>query len=486
MTNHDPLHRLSLSSVLFIAGLLALLGFVYFADRVDAATLYSNTDNDAAQVTTGFATGYQNGSTEACINQVDFQLLRTGGNTSTVQANIVYGETPNVSDGLSTSTNYYSQQDIETSATTTSFYFSPCVTIPAYNKAWVIVNAQNKSGLQTRVSSGATSYGYGGVYPNLTNNGAGNINSSTLPLQTWYGSGDGLATGNETIDLRFPTDGMETPDFSNWVIVSNELNASKTYWFNIKAYLSTSTVSTTEQGTTFTDVTTFTGASSTNFWTIAKSQSLTPSPDGARIWTITAKICGEPYCFVPLATDEISLTTNYTSTIPDTPYTELAGPFHDPDDYLYSYSGDKVTRDQVNTWSAGNWCVDPTSTSWGDLLGFGLCRVGEIFFKPSDKSVTNLIVDFMDIPKEVQPFKTVYNAWNLASEVFTTKRSDAQTTLTLDMSTAFGREDATFTLLSSSTLTGIAGSSTAQQIRDVSAYAIWFTTFLIIGGTILL
>jgi len=488
---YDPLkhrHPLSLSATLFLAGLLALLGFVYFTDRADAAMLYTTIENDASQVTTGFATGYQNAGTAACINQVNFQLLRTGGNTSTVQANILYGETPNESGSLSTSTNFYTQQEIETSATTTSFYFSPCVNIPAYNKAWIILNAQNKSGLQTRVGNGTTPFGWGGIYPNLTDNGVGNINSSTLPVQEWFGSGEGLATGNETIEFRFPTDGIETPDFSNWIIVSNELNASKTYWFNIKAYLSTSTVSTTEQGTTFTDISSFTGASSTNFWTIAKSQSLTPSPDGFRTWTITAKICGEPYCFIPLATDEVIFDTNYTSTIPDTPYTELAGPFHNPDDNLYRHDGIKLSREYVDEWTKNKTtlCGDiPASVvDIGGWTAWGLCKVMDFALRPSDVSYTFLSDNFNLIQK-IYPFKYAFDIIQQMKNgnIIDT---DLSPTLSLNMNTAFDREDATFILLSSSTLTGQFGSSTSAQIRSTATYAVWAITIGIMIATMLI
>lgn len=480
---------LTFASVVFLTALIVLLGFIYFADRADAATLYENTTNDAAQVTTGFATGYQLTNTAACIDRIDLLLSRIGTVTSSIIANIRYGETPVYNTTNRTSTNAYSFQDIDGTATTTSFFFSPCVNVPQYQKAWVVLNTNNHSGLSTRIRNTATTFGWGGldILGNWSDSAAGNVNSSTLPVQTWYGTGENIATGNETVEFRFPTDGLsQVPNFSNWVLLAEELNASKTYYLSVTAYLATSTVSTTENGMTFTDITSFIGATSTNFFAFPKSRTLTPVGDGERIWILEAKVCGEPYCFIPLDSHEITITTNYPGEIPDTPYASLAGPFENPDDYLFSENGERLTREQVDAWAAGNWCTDTPGdwTDFGGGLSWGLCRLSEVLFKPSDMSKDFLLDQALTF-KKIFPFRYVFDAADSANSALSAAKDDASLDLTLDMTTAFGRT-ATFALLTSSTLSGIAGEERKNDIFEVERYVIWLATIGIIFTVLVL
>lgn len=480
----DPFKKLSLATVFFILFLFVLLWGT--TSRVFGATLYSQSVIDGNQVSTGYATGYQLSGTSACVERVDLKFMRIGTPTSTFWANLLYGSDPNTPMGvIRTSTNSYTMDTISNSAaTTTSFYFNPCFEVPAYEKAWVIFNAENKTGLTTAVDTIATMFGWGGVYPGLTQNGVGNVNSSTLPAQIWFGEGEGIATGNENVEFRFPTDGMETPDFSSWVLSANGMNEDMTYWFNVSAYLATSTVSSSENGTTFTDISSFTGASSTNFWTVLKSESLTPGMnDGIRYWIITAKLCGEAYCFIPLDTEEIVITTNFTSTIPDTPYTGLAGPFHNPDDYLYSASGKKLTREQVTRFQEGKWCTDPEG--WVDALGYAFCRVAEILLKPNEEDYS-AIGNAFDNVKKIYPFKYGWDIIDNAKGNAILTDTTLSPTLTLDMRTAFANDTATVTLLSSSTLSNLVGSEQTSNIKTTERYVIWTLVIGLILKTLLI
>jgi len=319
-----------------------------------------------------------------------------------------------------------------------------------------------------------------------------NANFATEPIIGGYsiGNNEGPLTGNESIIIRFPGDGMEEiPDFKNWVLASNGLESTRTYYFSITAYLSSSTVSSSEVGTSFTDISSFTGSSSTASWAFPKSGLLTFGQNGVREWTITAKICGEQYCFVPLDTDEITITTLFPGTIPNNAYAELAGPFDTPDDYLYTKSGQKLTREAVDAWNKNNsiWCGDmpQSSVDIGGWTAWGLCRVFNFILHPSDVSIGFLEDNFLLI-KQIYPMKYVFD-WVDEARLTTEDTSDNSIpSLTIDFAEAFDADIDPLILLSSSSLSTLIGSSTKSSIFTVERYLISLTVLAIVATTVLL
>jgi len=300
-------------------------------------------------------------------------------------------------------------------------------------------------------------------------------------------------TGDEQIRFRYPIENTTTPDFSSWVTSLSGMNAGVNYYIQIKAVLATSTVSSSENGAEKKYVSIFSNESSSPAFTIPKKigDLYGPGGDGDRIWNAYAYVCTDQYCNSVIATDTIVFTTNFSSTIPNSPYTLDAGGIDNPDDYLYGLDGNKLTREQVDAWTAYNWCVEPTSTAWfgldffsGAHLAYGLCTFTAFILQPAPTAWSNLKDGFLTFEK-IEPFASVLSVANSFKNTAGTTQ-DHDLDLVLDMSDAFGREDAQFAILTSSTLTSKVGAERAAEIRTVGSYLVFATVFAIVVGTILL
>jgi len=496
---NDPLKNLSFPVVLFILALTLVFGFIYIVDRADASTLFLDTGTGASDL--GFNVWGGNTRVDSSslqhartISDIGLRLGNPALGTSTGWTlNIGYGTTPtssrdasNAISWVATTTGLLTDLTTSTSPAWYTINLGDGVYIP-YGQNMYVRFYSGSSAFNTEIGRGSS-----GSPPNYA--GGVCINTmcdSSLGVDMRLYEEGGFS-GTENIEFRFPEAGIVTPDFYNWTVALSNMATSSLYYIKINAYLTTSTVSSSENGTEYNSFSTFTGAVSSPYFSFPKNGNLTPNiGDGVRYWLLTAYLCADQYCFVPLDTHSITISTDFDAEIPDTPYSSYSGPFHNADDFLYTLSGEKLTREYVDAWQNEVWCISPTSTSWwGDFLSadhlfYGLCRVNESLWRPSDGDWSKFAALPYTMLRETMPFSMFWNAVEVVRDQFTDTISDEQSTLTLDLTDALPGSSEVV-LLSSSTFSGFIGATTTDQIMTVERYVVWLTFVGIIASTILL
>jgi len=285
------------------------------------------------------------------------------------------------------------------------------------------------------------------------------------------------------------TDGLPIPSPDKIFVDVNDLNPLNQYYIFINAnFVSSSEPTDSSSSLNFQIGSTISGESVYVGFGVMMLDSqdgsyvtLNPPPQTLRSWTLNAFLCEDAYCASILSTDSVSITSlspnspgspANSSTIPNNPWSdEIVW-----EDIPYVAKNGTVLPDKyVNDFASGlnqSWC-GANPEGWDDYMYWSLCKMGEVLIRPST-STGAFFTTGLNRFKNVYPLKYLYDIQNIAStRLGAGARSLTDTTLSVDYSDMEGWNNATFTILSSSTLVNIVGQETKEDIFDVQGYIFW-------------
>lgn len=281
------------------------------------------------------------------------------------------------------------------------------------------------------------------------------------------------ATGNEQIILRTPSSSVAIPNPTSYIVSMYGLNAQKSYYIKVSALQTSSTVSSTEVGTTFNSWAQFgAGASSSSKFNIAMAGNLAPGAVGDRMWTITANLCSDGQCTIVYSSSTRYVTTNGNASIPNDPYASDVGGWESPDDFLFLDNGKKVTREYI----ANNLVVcgaAPDWTDWGGGLWYAGCKTIQLLFIPHE-TTEGFLSDAATRMTKIYPLKFFYDA-AAAGKIAAASGGSADLEASVDFSSVMANGKKVV-LLSSSTLANIATPAQKSAIFETEGYVIWAVT----------
>lgn len=283
------------------------------------------------------------------------------------------------------------------------------------------------------------------------------------------------------VDLEFPqnnTVSTTIPDFSNWVVSADNLNASSTYYFRIRYSLVSSTAQAPSVYYTVRyDYSSITGATSVLAWTIPKTETLTPSIQDDSVifnWIVNVDLFSclnfSTNCYLG-SSGNYSIYTSRNSVTPTSTYSNLAAPF-DPD--LIKFQS--FVSSTYNCPPAEDW------TDIGGGIAYGMCQTFQFLFQPQFPELRQGLANGFNSVRASFPFSIFYSVVNAISTSTSELPNSQSFTVPFPILDGYGNS---LTFLTSSTAQNVIGSDAKNAYFTVIENSLWIATGIIMLFTLI-